>query len=143
MRITMPPLAVPSSLVRIKPVNPTASWNIWACYEPVLSRGRLDHHQRLVRGAGELARHDLLQLDQLVHQIGFRVEPAGRVHEQHVHAARMSGLDGVEDDRGRVGAGSLADHLHARAPAPLLELLDGGCAERVRGRQHDAACPSP
>src|SRR5262245_24577166 len=34
MRTTMPPLAVPSSLVRTNPVNPTAAWNILACSRP-------------------------------------------------------------------------------------------------------------
>ena len=31
---TMPPLAVPSSLVRVRPVTPTASWNILAWAMP-------------------------------------------------------------------------------------------------------------
>src|SRR5215831_12715650 len=34
MRTTMPPLAVPSSLVSTMPVRPTASWNSLACWIP-------------------------------------------------------------------------------------------------------------
>src|SRR2546428_549119 len=49
----------------------------------------------------------------------------------------MGGLHGIEDDRRGIGARRLAVDLDLSAPAPLLELLDGGGAERVRGRQHD------
>ena len=85
---TMPPLAVPSSLVSTRPVSPTASWNIRACCEPVLAGGRLEHHQRLVGRAGQLAVDHALELDQLVHEVGLGVQAPGGVHEQHVDVAR-------------------------------------------------------
>ena len=123
------------------PVSPTASWNARAWVRPfwpvVASR------TNSVSGSepGQPPVHDPADLGELVHQVRLRVEPAGRVGDEDVDAARGGRVDGVEDDRGRVGAGGVGDDRHVRPVGPDLELFDGGRAERVRRGEQDRLAP--
>jgi len=49
---TMPPLAVPSSFVRMMPVTATAEVNSTGLSKPVLSGGGVENQQNIVRRAG-------------------------------------------------------------------------------------------
>ena len=136
----MPPLAVPSSLVRAMPVDVGGLAEQQRLAQAVLAGGGVDGQQRLVRRAGELALDDLAHLGQLVHQVLLGVQAAGGVHDHHVGAACGGGLQGVEDHRRRVRALGPADQLHVGALGPDLQLLGGGRAVGVaRGQQHRAA----
>ena len=84
----------------------------------------------------ELADHSA-NLFQLFHQIVFGVQTPSSVGNQHIHAARGSGLHRIEDHRGRVGTGVLSDHRNLVALAPHLQLLNRRRAKGVAGGEHD------
>jgi hypothetical protein len=73
----MPPLAVPSSLVRTTPSTSAASEKTLRLAQPVLARSCVDRDQRLVRGVGHLLGDHPPHLGQLVHQVALRVQAAG------------------------------------------------------------------
>src|SRR6185436_12290341 len=75
---TMPPFAVPSSLVRTMPVTSTTSANTRA-----------------------LLLDDPLDLAELVHQPDLVLQPTGGVDHHHVVVAVRALLHGVERDAGR------------------------------------------
>ena len=82
--ITMPPLAVPSSLVSTMPVTSTTSVNTRACTSPfwpvvASSTSSTSVDRRLLLD-------DPLDLAQLVHQAGLVLQPAGGVDEHGVDA---------------------------------------------------------
>jgi hypothetical protein len=58
---------------------------------------------------------------------------------KHVDVARARGLQGVEDHRGRLGAGLLRDDGHLIALRPDLQLFARRGAEGVAGGQHHGA----
>ena len=64
------------------------------------------------------------------------MQASGGIGDQHIDAARLGRLDGIEDHRGGVGAGVLGDDRNVVALAPDLQLLDGGGAEGITGGQH-------
>ena len=66
------------------------------------------------------------------------MQTAGGIDEQHVHPPGGGRLDGIEDNRRRIRAWRLVNHLDADPFSPRLELLDGGGAERICGGQQDA-----
>ena len=66
------------------------------------------------------------------------MQAACGVGNDHVIAAGRGRLDGVEDDRRRVGALTCADDGHTGAVRPDLQLFAGGSTEGVTGRQHHA-----
>ena len=68
-------------------------------------------------------------------RVRLRVEPAGCVDDHDVAAGR----DGVEGDRGWVGAALPADELRSGASCPDLELFLGGGPEGVGGAHGDRA----
>ena len=72
-------------------------------------------------------------LRQLLHEVGLRVQAAGRVDDDDVVAARRRGFDRVVGDSSWVAAALGADEVRLRAVGPDLELLLGGGAEGVRG----------
>src|SRR5581483_53427 len=79
-------------------------------------------------------------LRELVHQARLSVQPAGRVDDHDVATARDGRLDRVVGDGRRIGAPDRADEVGVRALRPDLELLLGGGAEGVGGRdEHRAA----
>src|SRR5581483_1964919 len=89
-------------------------------------------------GSGRIdALNDTLVLLELLHQVRLAVEAAGRVREQHADLARAGGLQSIEYHRARIGSRLLSSEFRARALRPDIELLDGGGAERIAGRQHD------
>ena len=60
--MTMPPLAVPSSLVRAMAVTPAISLNCFACSQAVLAGGAVQNQQDLLGGVGQLPRHNAADL---------------------------------------------------------------------------------
>ena len=139
MASTMPPLAVPSSFVSTRPVTPSASLNWRACASafwpwPASSTSSTSCGALRV----EPAEH-ALHLAELLHQVHLRVQPSRRVGDEHVRAARLRGLHGVEDHGRGIGARGLRDHRHAVALAPDLQLLDRRRAEGVACGEHDLA----
>src|SRR5262249_276241 len=103
--------------------------------DTVLAGRRIDHEQRLVRGAVEAARDHPAHLAELVHQVRLRVQPAGGVDNYDV----ASGSDRVVGDRSGVGAPLAADEAGSGALRPDLELLLRGGPERVCGADYDVA----
>ena len=104
MAMTMPPLAVPSSLARKMPVTWTALWNILGLADGVLAGGGVEDEQHFVRGAGHALLDDAADLGQLAHQVVLGVQAAGGVDDQDVDVARDGGIAGVEGDGGGVAA---------------------------------------
>ena len=119
----MPPLAVPSSLVRTTPSTSTASektfawrspfWPVVASIEISVSCGAL----------GDLLGDHPPHLGQLVHQVALGVEAAGGVDDDDVGAAGAGGGDRVEGDRAGVGP-----------------VLASGSGRRRPARAHSASC---
>src|SRR5262249_21873125 len=70
------------------------------------------------------------------------MQPTGSVHNEHVAAARLSGLHGVVDNRAGVSAVLVTYNWHANAHTPGLDWIGGGGAEGVASReQHTVALP--
>ena len=137
MAMTMPPLAVPSSLVSTSPRDAHRLVEFARLGQRVLPLIGVEHQQHLVRRAGIEALDDAPDLLQLLHQVRLAVQPPGGVGEHHVAAARPRRLQRIEHHRARVGAGHLRGEIGAPALRPHLELLDGGGAERIAGgEQH-------
>jgi len=94
MATAMPPLAVPSSLVRTMPVTPADWVKRRACWRPfwpvVASMTRRD----FVGRAGETTGGGAAHLVELVHEAGFGVEAAGGVDVEVVYAAGFGCRDG-------------------------------------------------
>ncbi len=140
MATTMPPLAVPSSLVSTSPVTPTASLNCARLRERVLPLVGVQHQQHLVRGARVDALDHAPHLLQLLHQVRLAVQAPGGVGDQHV-ACRAPAPPAGRRTPPRPGRRPAAGR-RTRAPdalGPHLELLDGGGAEGVAGGEHHAA----
>ena len=113
---TMPPLAVPSSLVSTMPVTSTTSANTRAWtrpFWPVVASSTSS-----TSSTGPLLLDDPLDLAELVHQADLVLQPAGGVDEHDVVAAVGALLDGVERDAGRVAALRAADDGRADPLAP-------------------------
>ena len=136
--MTMPPLAVPSSLVSTRPVTPTASWNSTRLRQRVLALVGVEHQQHLVRRGRVDALDHAPHLLQLVHEVRLAVQPAGGVGDHHVDAARAARPVTASNTTAPGSAPACCcDDLGAAALGPDVELFDGGGAERVaRGEQH-------
>ena len=135
MATTMPPLAVPSSLVRTIPVRPAALLEGPGLDQAVLAGGGVQHQQGLPGGAGALPVDDLGELGKLRHEVCLVVEAAGGVAQHHVRAPGLGGLKGVEEHRAGVGPLVLAHQLTAGALRPDLQLVRRSGPEGVRGAQ--------
>ncbi len=83
-----------------------------------------------------LALYDALHLLQLLHQVRLVVQPARRIGDQHIDAARAGRLHGVENDGRGIRAALLSDDGNIVAFGPGGELLDRSGAKRVAGREH-------
>ena len=83
------------------------------------------------------AAKDAANLLHLFHEVALGVEPAGCIDDEHVGAAGFGGLHGVEGDGRRVAALVVCNYVGACPLPPILELLDGGGAEGVRGGEED------
>ena len=128
------------------PVTPTASLNCARLRERVLTGGRVEHEQRLVRRArgrslADTTRHTLAS-SSISSSLG--VQAARRVGDQHVGAARLGRVP-WRRRRPRPSRRPCA----APPPAPplrspqTLQLLDGGGAEGVAGGEHHGAARRP
>src|SRR5208282_1233854 len=91
--------------------------------ERVLTGGRVEHQDSLVRRARELASDYARDLLELLHQVNLGLQAAGRIDQDRAGLARDGGLDRVERDRGRIAPLRLLDHVHAYPIAPDPELL--------------------
>ncbi len=82
--IAMPPLALPSSFVRTRPVTSAACVKQPGLLQPVLSRRGVDREQRLVRRARQPLRDHPPHLRELLHQVLLRVQAARGVDDHDV-----------------------------------------------------------
>jgi hypothetical protein len=64
----------------------------------VLPGGGVEHEEHLVGRAGDLLRGDVADLGELLHQVLFGLETAGRVDDEDVGLAGDGGVGGVVDD---------------------------------------------
>ena len=93
-----PPLAVPSSLVRVMPVRPTASLNSLAWLNGRSGRClRPGQHDLVGRRIVQLLHHPHHLLE-LFHQVALVLQAAGGIGDQHIRPAGAGSLDGVADD---------------------------------------------
>ena len=141
MAATEPPLAVPSSLVRMSPVSAEGLVEGLHLLHGVLPGVGVEDEPGLVRGRGIGLRDDALHLLDLLHQVQLRGQPAGGVREHDVDALGPRRLDGVEDHGGRI-APVLRDHGDVVARAPGHQLLAGRGAEGVAGGEQHARAPA-
>ncbi len=137
MARTMPPLAVPSSLVRTMPVTWAASVKSLACLQAVLASCRVHDEEGLMWGAGNQLGGGAAHLVQLFHQVGLGVEAAGGVDDEDLGGTGFGGGAGVVERGGGVAALPGLDDGDVGAGGPDLELLDGGGAEGVGGAEQD------
>ena len=79
-----------------------------------------------------------MDLLQLLHQVPLGLQPAGRVDEDDVGAARSRRLDPVERHGPGIGAGLAAHDRDIEPPGPDLELLAGRRPEGVTRHDHRA-----
>jgi len=71
------------------------------------------------------------------------VKPAGGVDDDDVLAAADAGVDGIECDRSRIGAGVAANEVRATALCPRRQLIDCSGAKRVRRPDEDRHLIAP
>ncbi len=135
--MTMPPLAVPSSLARKMPETWTALRNSSAWRMAFLAGGGVEDEDDFVGGTGNAFFDDAADLGEFAHQVVLGVEAAGGVDDEDVDVAGDGGVAGVEGDGGGVGALGVFDDLDVDALGPDGELFDGGGAEGVAGGDHD------
>ena len=139
MATTMPPLRGAVELGENDAGDADAGGEFARLRQSVLPGGGVENQQDVVRRAGNDFGGGALHFFELGHQVGFGVQAAGGVDDDHVGAARFGGGQRVEDDGGGIGAGFLLDHFDAVALRPDFELLDGGGAKGVGGAEHHAA----
>ena len=65
------------------------------------------------------------------------MQPAGRIDDDDVHAARLGRVHGVEDHGRGIGARRVRDDRHVDTRGPGGDLFDGGSAEGVGSGQQD------
>ena len=134
----MPPFAVPSSFVSTMPVTGVACENSSAWrrpFWPVVASTVSSVSCGAPSSCLAITRRTFVELG---HQVVLGVQAPGGVDDHDVGALLAPAADRLERDRAGVALGRARDDLAAGAPRPLLELLDGGGAERVGGAEHDA-----
>src|SRR5262249_54959923 len=95
----------------------------------------VEHQQNGMRRHGIDLLHHAHDLLEFVHQYRLVLQAAGGVDEQHVHVLAARLRERVESETGRVGAWRARDHRRAAAPAPDVELVDGGRTEGIAGSE--------
>ena len=70
---------------------------------------------------------------QLVHQIGFIMQPSGSVNKKYVDIAGNSGFDSVKNHGSRVSAFFVTDNFAAGTLPPNLQLFGSGGTEGIAG----------
>ena len=101
--------------------------------QAVLSDGRVEHEQDLVRRALDFARGDAADLVELGHQVDARVQPAGGVDET---TSRLRALPAAIASNTTAAGSEPARARMKSTPArvaQIFELLDRGGAERIGG----------
>ena len=68
----------------------------------ILAGGRIENQQGLVRGLGDLAADDAVDLLQFLHEVGFRLQTAGRIDDENIDVAGLGCLDGIKGYGSRV-----------------------------------------
>ena len=119
------------------PVTPATLVKHLRLVQRILAGRRVEDKQgRMGRPGVDLLQHtdDLLELG---HQVGLVLQAAGGVDDQDIDVAGPGFHIGVEGKARGIGAGRPGHDGGADAPAPDLELLDGGGPERVAGGEHD------
>ena len=96
MPTMIPPLAVPSNLVRTIPVTPTGFVEEFCLRDGILTSGGVEDKKNLVRGPRAFSPDNPFHLLQLFHEIDFGVEPPGRINEDKIDISRLGSMDGVE-----------------------------------------------
>ncbi len=139
MATTMPPLAVPSSLVEDDARGAAVFDELPRLRQPVLSRGRVNHQQHFVGRMGDFPRRDAAHLVEFRHQVELGVQPPRSVHDHQIEMAAFGCRERIKEDRRGVGAGLLLDHLQAQPVRPDFELFVGGGAERIGGTEQRPA----
>ena len=86
--------------------------------QAVLTGRRVEHEQAFVRPVGDFLGDDAANLGQFVHQVLLRLQPAGRVDDQHVALLGERPLAADVSHAGRVGAARLRDDAAAESLAP-------------------------
>ena len=81
-----------------------------------------------------LAFDDAVYFLQLVHQIGFIMQPSGSVNKKYVDIAGNSGFDSVKNHGSRVSAFFVTDNFAAGTLAPNLQLFGSGGTEGIAGK---------
>ena len=134
---TTPPFAVPSSLVRITPVQPmllvkTSAWRIafWPLVASMTSKTSCG-------APGDQPLDDVADLLELAHQVRLGMKPARGVDDQDVDVAGQCPLAGIVGHAGRIGPRRPFDDLAAGSIGPDRELVGGGRAKRVASGQED------
>src|SRR5215218_7518397 len=107
--------------------------------QTILTRRCIYCQQDLVRRARELPPDDPPYLVELCHQVDLRMEPARRVHEEHVNPIALGRLHRIVGYRRSIRAALPGHHRSPRPLAPLLELLYGRRPERVACGEHSSA----
>ena len=74
---------------------------------------------------------DASDFAKLLHQIELGVQPACRIHDEQIGLSALAGTDSIIDDRSGISSRLVGDDGYARAFPPYLELVDGGCTERI------------
>jgi hypothetical protein len=103
----------------------------------VLALAAVENEQHLVRRRGIEPLNHSFDLVELVHEPRCRVQAPGRIGQHDLDAARACGDQRVVHDGGRVRAWVLGDYGYSSALTPLLKLLDGRSAERIRCGEQD------
>src|SRR6266542_1059185 len=101
----------------------------------VLAVGGVEHQEHLVGGVGQRLAHHAPHLLELGHQVLFCVEPPRGVTNNDVEAFALRPFDGIEDHGRGISSLFAFHHRHSGALSPDLQLLGGGGAEGVAGRQ--------
>ena len=105
----------------------------------ILSHRGVEHQQHRMRRRGIDLPDDADDFFKLVHQLGLVLQPAGGVDQQHVELALARRGQCVEGKARGIRPLRARDDRRFGALAPDLQLLDGGGAKGIAGRQHHLA----
>ena len=106
----------------------------------ILSGGRVQNQQGLVRGAGDAFAQDTVNFLEFLHQIDAGVESPRGVDDDDVHIAGPGGGEGVERYGGGVRARPMANDVGAGTFGPDRKLVYRGGPERIAcGQKHPPA----
>ena len=92
--------------------------------ERVLPDRGVQHEEHFVRGTRTFLSDDARDLAELVHEIRFRVQPAGRIDQHHVHLPCFRGGNPIKGYGGWIGSIAVTDHVDADSVGPDLQLID-------------------